>query len=525
MKRSSSASKRSIYGLGADESDDSFGTPSGSPVTKSPWETASPANCSAFDSFCDDSQVNFEFSDYDQTLSLDRTGGPLFSMTKGKKGGPAKGGGGGITPIKHVEATTTAPPSTPTTNAPPTVGSTASAGMPTITVSQVGAPVSSTNVFLPNVGPDITITSIANAITTTSKTGTANAASQAANTASNSPTPPTLNLTVSGMSNSQLRTLKLASNTSIVATYDWISMIQKELSAAVDSEKTTHRLRKILEDTVGVETGLAFTTNAYMDAVRPFQVSRAVEVQREVKQVLATLEVSRNAMKIRLINYDHTFDTDGDASILRARERTLVSTSNLEDVRVRSSVENEIAIGKTGSLAAVHATRNGIWYQRTYAEVKEAMSHLEATRLHLLELIEHRIETVEDHDLAALLIAIAAATAEAAEYIAPANIEVRHDAPQGVTEPVGVTLPLQPAAVVTPPLQPAAVSQTYAAVSIPAVSMHNLTVASAFNLNEATAANDSTVENPACQNAVSTHDLTILLRHATGIPTGQPSNG
>jgi hypothetical protein len=86
-------------------------------------------------------------------------------------------------------------------------------------------------------------------------------------------------------------------------------------------------------------------------------------------------------------------------ALQRARERATVSTENLEDSRQQHAVENDITMAKTCSRNAINNLKTAMWHRRTQAEVGEACSHLEATRLHLLQLVEGRPEQTQPQQL------------------------------------------------------------------------------------------------------------------------------
>jgi hypothetical protein len=303
-----------------------------------------------------------------------------------------------------------------------------------------------------------------------------------------------------GQGTDQLRNLKTACNVSVTATYDWITKVQREMLGLVDCERTFIRLGELLTLANDIEIKMANHTRAYADAVRPFVVTRAVEALQEADVAKRKLETTRTNLKFCQISYQHSQDTRGDMALQRARERATVSTDNLEDSRNQQRIENDITMAKTCSRNAVNQVRTAMWHRRSQQEVGEACSHLEASRLHLLELVEMRGEQeVEDTDLQMLLTDIANILSEGLTYAS------RLEAVAGASG-------LQPDPDHTP-----VVSQTYSAACAPTalgdLTMHQAGLSTAMSagnvLDMSITTSPYTSSVGAVQPEISEHNLTI----------------
>jgi hypothetical protein len=170
-----------------------------------------------------------------------------------------------------------------------------------------------------------------------------------------------------------------------------------------------------------IEAGMEYNTQVYSNAVRPIQALKSANVLKEAEQAKRNLNVTRTAIKFRQISYLGSRSNIEEQQLQRARDKSILSTSGpggLEEVHAQQVVEAEIAIGKVAARNAINALRAGLWHRHPVAEVAEAASHLEATRIHLLELAEHRAELeTEDLDLQFLHTEIANISAEALAYI------------------------------------------------------------------------------------------------------------
>jgi hypothetical protein len=101
----------------------------------------------------------------------------------------------------------------------------------------------------------------------------------------------------------EIKQLRAANNTSVTATYDWITKVQREMSLMIDGTRTFQRLGDLLTMSMDVEVGLNAHANAYADAVRPFIVTKAIESLREAKVAQQALENNRQALRVRQISY------------------------------------------------------------------------------------------------------------------------------------------------------------------------------------------------------------------------------
>jgi hypothetical protein len=146
-----------------------------------------------------------------------------------------------------------------------------------------------------------------------------------------------------------------------------------------------------------------------------------VNVLKEADQARRNLNVTRTAIKFRQISFLGSRSNIEDQQLQRARDNSILSTSGpggLEEIHAQQVIEAEIVIGKVEARNAIDALRAGLWHRRPATEVAEAASHLEATRIHLLELVEHRADLeTEDIDLQFLQTEIANISAEALAYI------------------------------------------------------------------------------------------------------------
>jgi hypothetical protein len=66
----------------------------------------------------------------------------------------------------------------------------------------------------------------------------------------------------------KIRDLKTACNTSITATYEWITEVQREMTALISCKKTNQRLTELLVTLHGIEAGMEYNTQVYANAVR-----------------------------------------------------------------------------------------------------------------------------------------------------------------------------------------------------------------------------------------------------------------
>jgi hypothetical protein len=375
MKRGTS--EKGFHGYNPEDSDSSFGTPSGTPVPQQSVGRTPGA-----------SQAEFDFSEIDLTF-LESPEDPNKTMTGGKPGGKGSKGKG-HTPLKHVPATTTDKMVVPEASVTQVTSQTAQ------TTSTVTSASSSTSQppgpGLPP-GPKVASTfapTFPAAASASNGAGVATTTQTVVTTAQTSPvmtpdvqTIPLTHTEPKPLASEQLRDLKTACNTSVTATYDWMTKIQREMGTLPECERTFIRLGELLIMTTDVEKGMDAQTKAYADAVRKVSVSRAVQATKEADHARKNLEDTRTVIKVKQMGYLHSKDTQGDADLMRSKERSYQST--LEAREAGASMENDIAVAKHGSREALNALHTALWYKRPVKDVMEAASHMEAMRLHLLE--------------------------------------------------------------------------------------------------------------------------------------------
>jgi hypothetical protein len=115
-----------------------------------------------------------------------------------------------------------------------------------------------------------------------------------------------------------LTALQMASNRSLTATYEWITEVQRDISASViDSDQALQWLGDLLLASTAIEIGMNKQVKAYANVVRPFIVTYAVQVLREAEHATKNLNITRNAIKVRQISYQHSLNQ----TLQRARER------------------------------------------------------------------------------------------------------------------------------------------------------------------------------------------------------------
>jgi hypothetical protein len=101
----------------------------------------------------------------------------------------------------------------------------------------------------------------------------------------------------------KIRALRTACNTSITATYEWITKVQKEMTALISCERTNQRLTEFLVTSAGIEAGIEYNMQVYANAVRHIQASKSVNALKEADQAKRNLNVTRTAMKFWQISY------------------------------------------------------------------------------------------------------------------------------------------------------------------------------------------------------------------------------
>jgi hypothetical protein len=153
-------------------------------------------------------------------------------------------------------------------------------------------------------------------------------------------------------------------------------------------------------------------------------------------------------------------------------------------------------MAKASSSNAMNSLRTNLWHKRPATEVAEATSHLEATRVHHMELEATRTYLEdEDLDLTYLQAEIADILAEALEYI-----KVNTNVPAPTTQ-------VDYAQVAANRSQPGGSGLQTPVVIAP--STVDLTVYQAFDLDTSTPDLNQTDPTPVPQAQVSRHDLTI----------------
>jgi hypothetical protein len=477
MKRGSS--DKGFHGYNPDSpegSDSSFGTPSGTPASRQSAGRTPP---------CDKSQAEFDFPEIDLTF-LESLDDPNKTMTGSQpKGGKA---GKGLTPLKHVPATTADVTAVGTEAATIQVTSQTTA---TTSTMNAAAPSSSrppgpglpagTNVpstFRTAINPVSSASNDAEVATTTQAVVMTTQASPVVTT-KDVITPPTVDLSTA-LKSDQLRDLRTACNTSVTATYDWMTKIQRELTTLPDCERTFLRWGELLLMSMDVEKGMNTQTKAYADSVRPVSVSRAVQAIKEADHARKNLEDTRTVIKVKQMTYLHSKDTVGETALLRSKERSDQSTLEAREVARLASLENDIAVAKAGSRDALNTLHTALWYKRAVTEVMEAASHMEATRLHLLEQTGRRQDPeAVDEDLQYLLADMANSAAEALAYIAAHQTAARNIIVQSGSQPV-VSAPTQ---MTGGGGRPAVTSQSYAEVVAP-INRCDLTIYNQLGLND-----------------------------------------
>jgi hypothetical protein len=262
MKRSTASTKKSGwrgYGDSAEGQDSSSSASSseyGSPAAKSPREESA-----AFDQ----SQANFDFSGLDQTFAgLNQTS--THDLTEGAGLDMPKRGSKGNTPQKpHLAASTASVITTAVTVAM------SQSTAPTSTVVS-GASSSSVPPASNQGAGSSTISSSGNSVTFAATASTAQVVTTegtpATSTASHANDFNTVEASIPARLN-QIRDLRTACNTSITSAYDWITKVQKEMTALISCEATNRRLSEFLLTLATIEAGMEYNTQVYSNAVRP----------------------------------------------------------------------------------------------------------------------------------------------------------------------------------------------------------------------------------------------------------------
>jgi hypothetical protein len=243
---------------------------------------------------------------------------------------------------------------------------------------------------------------------------------------------------------------------------------------------------------------------------------RAVEVLKESEQAKRNINVTTTAIKFRQISYLHSRQQAEEQEVQRSRERNNASTNVVAEENNRQEIEGEVVMAKATASNAMNSLRTNLWHKRPAAEVAEATSHLEATRVHLMELEANRtyLEN-EDLDLTYLQAEIADILSEALEYIkvnTPSPIPTTLDYVQAAANQTrpgssGIQQPVVP--------QPGSQQQM-----IPPRAA-DLTMHQAFDLNTTSLdLNQTDTSSPGPQAPViSDHDLTIRQCMAAPVVT------